>query len=499
MPEVPPKPAHLSRMEPDLASEEQEPEQGYFDAVETPEALKHLSFIAQSTFQLPSFQINSPITTYTKSIVDTIEETSFDGMAPVAELEVVKRKPVPVRIDFASHPAAANNSSTNYERRPTSMSLAAEQPRDLRAMSSRVSQPRSISRRSVSSSRLNRLHGSGRPDYFYNNSQPGSNSQLTTGTSPEPGARSVSRSRPAYSRMDSRSTVEKFTRGRISSLGSTTDLSLNAQHAEMMVMSPPPVPRPLPYSRRSYTSTNLSLSQLPPPTLFYENTGGSLPSKSALLASTLATSRAPSPTKGTPSISGRRQAGITSNPLNYFRSKSQNRTPSPTKRFRRTLRKERLSEDDDEPKTRRRNKLIRKHPHKHNEGDRKRWRDTITERERKRYEGLWAANRGIHICGEPIDGRTEGSTQSPAQAQKVCNLVVRDIWLRSRLPDNVLEEIWDLVDTLRDGTLRKEEFVVGMWLVDQRLKGRKLPIKVGQSVWDSVWLVPGVKRRKILK
>jgi len=62
-----------------------------------------------------------------------------------------------------------------------------------------------------------------------------------------------------------------------------------------------------------------------------------------------------------------------------------------------------------------------------------------------------------------------------------------------------LEEIWDLVDVKRDGTLRKEEFVVGMWLVDQQLKGRKLPVKVTQSVWDSVWLVAGVKRHKHLK
>lgn len=126
--------------------------------------------------------------------------------------------------------------------------------------------------------------------------------------------------------------------------------------------------------------------------------------------------------------------------------------------------------------------LVRKHPNKHHEGDRKRWRDEVTERERKRYEGVWAANKGWFV---PTTGRGESDW--------VCSLLVRDLWRRSRLADDVLEEVWDLVDRSQDGCLRREEFVVGMWLLDQRLKGRKLPVKVQASVWDSVRRMGGVR------
>lgn len=123
--------------------------------------------------------------------------------------------------------------------------------------------------------------------------------------------------------------------------------------------------------------------------------------------------------------------------------------------------------------------MRKKHPNKHHEGTRKRWRDAITERERKRYEGLWAANKGLFIM--PSKGEL---TEDPML--DVSNLVARDIWMRSRLPDHVLEEVWDLVDGRGIGRLRREEFVVGMWLIDQRLKGRKLPLRVSDSVWESV-------------
>jgi len=131
----------------------------------------------------------------------------------------------------------------------------------------------------------------------------------------------------------------------------------------------------------------------------------------------------------------------------------------------------------------RKKRMVRKHPNKHHEGDRKRWRDAVTERERKRYEGVWAANRGLFLEEAPDD---------------VVNFIVRDIWLRSRLPEHELEDVWDLVEDSFPGRLCKEEFVVGLWLIDQRLKGRKLPTKVSPTVWASVRGLQGIKVKKFL-
>lgn len=126
----------------------------------------------------------------------------------------------------------------------------------------------------------------------------------------------------------------------------------------------------------------------------------------------------------------------------------------------------------------------RKHPNKHHEGTRNRWRDQITERERKRYEGVWAANKGLFLTA-PVHIGSERAPPEDDPTLDVLNLVVQDIWTRSRLPTHVLEEVWDLVDSRAIGRLKRIEFVVGLWLIDQRLKGRKLPVKVGESVWTS--------------
>lgn len=126
---------------------------------------------------------------------------------------------------------------------------------------------------------------------------------------------------------------------------------------------------------------------------------------------------------------------------------------------------------------------VRKHPNKHHEGQRKRWRDQITERERKRYEGVWAANKGVLLPASAARSNSTGDDEDPSL--DVLNLVVREIWMRSRLPDHVLEEVWALVDGREVGRLTRIEFVVGLWLIDQRLKGRKLPTRVSDSVWTS--------------
>ena len=161
------------------------------------------------------------------------------------------------------------------------------------------------------------------------------------------------------------------------------------------------------------------------------------------------------------------------------------------------------SEDELHPYGKHKKKrLVRKHPNKHHEGDRKRWRDAVTERERKRYEGVWAANKG-HFCSftlveEQLFSRRprQALEVTDALAEQISNIVARDIWSRSRLPETVLEDVWDLVDSQSVGRLSKEEFVVGMWLIDQRLKGRKLPVKVSESVWSSVRNVGIRVRRK---
>ncbi|KAG5357487.1 Increased rDNA silencing protein 4 [Yarrowia sp. C11] len=155
--------------------------------------------------------------------------------------------------------------------------------------------------------------------------------------------------------------------------------------------------------------------------------------------------------------------------------------------------------------------------------------DTLTEAERKRYDGVWATNRGAHIpyFMEPeeydilIDEEefydegflsdsdfTESDSDDDSvssaeyimsgenigkddvvvadQNDAVHGYIVSRLWRRSRLPDERLSSIWELVDRCNDGTLDREGFLVGMWLVDQCLYGRKLPNKVDPRVWGSV-------------
>ena len=193
-----------------------------------------------------------------------------------------------------------------------------------------------------------------------------------------------------------------------------------------------------------------------------------------IVAASLASSRAPSPTKTPPPPPRRHKSH--SLLYNYHSQGQISRTPSPAKVMRQTMREPLPSDDDVENK--KKGILMRKHPHKHHEGNRKRYKATVTERERRRYDGLWAANKGLWM-----------DTNS---SNSVLNLVVRDIWSRSRLPTDVLAEIWDLVNIHSRDRLQRSEFIVGMWLIDQRLKGRKLPFMVSESVWNSVRLLHGV-------
>ncbi|KAJ6102576.1 hypothetical protein N7486_005003 [Penicillium sp. IBT 16267x] len=217
----------------------------------------------------------------------------------------------------------------------------------------------------------------------------------------------------------------------------------------------------------------------------------------AIVASSLASTRAspmPKASQAPPPPPRRRRArsilALTHSPMSEM-----SRTPSPQKGMPMTLRG--IPKDNDaDPKERHKRKLLHKHPHKHHEGDRKRWRREVTEKERKRYEGVWASNKGLLI---PPDLQLSGTEKWPPPSEMVLNLVVREIWSRSRLPSTALEQVWALVDNQGIGLLTKEEFVVGMWLIDQQLKGHKLPVHVPESVWDSVRYVTGIKLSSVGK
>ncbi|KAL2075317.1 hypothetical protein VTL71DRAFT_260 [Oculimacula yallundae] len=210
----------------------------------------------------------------------------------------------------------------------------------------------------------------------------------------------------------------------------------------------------------------------------------------AIVASSLASSRAASPSKShSSSLYPVPPPPRRSNRGGLFADLSRSASPAkptvPVPVLRTTMRKPKSKEDIDEGAQRRGKKTFgKKHPNKHHEGDRKRWRDAITERERKRYEAVWASNKGLFPSGSPTDENT------------VPSVVVRHVFSRSRLHADVLEEAYELVDRSKTGRLEKEEFVVGLWLIDQRLKGRKLPIRVSESVWKSAGSFLKVKVRK---
>lgn len=276
------------------------------------------------------------------------------------------------------------------------------------------------------------------------------------------------------------------------------DISLVPDNSPSLRLHPEPHPGPLKYPDRRKSNTNVNnvrrIEPLLSNSIIPQLSADSL--ADAMVASSLASSRAPSPTR--PPLPPPRRR---SRPHLFHRTHSAeepgSRTPSPSKGYlRQTLR---APLDPSEAETlatgKHKNKrFINKHPNKHHEGDRKRWRDQITEFERKRYEGVWAANRGL--LTSTYRPPSSSASQPIDLANSVLNLVVRDIWSRSNLPSDVLEETWELVNSNGTGLLSKDEFVVGMWLLDQRLKGRKLPGKVSDSVWFSARGLTGIKVRR---
>jgi hypothetical protein len=253
----------------------------------------------------------------------------------------------------------------------------------------------------------------------------------------------------------------------------------------------PARPIPVPPPPRGRLSTHSGSGAAKSPST-WDHRGGMSANNlaNAMVASSLASSRtgsrAGSPAKHKPPAPSRRRSrSLEMLQAQYTGEKRVALRPAQKHQMRTTLRKHSPEDEEEDDSKRGRKHLIRKHPHMHQEGARKRWRDKINERERKRYEGVWAANRGL-LHEYEATSSLKRRPQDSAQEDMVLNIVVKEIWSRSRLPHDVLEEVWDLVSPEEEFmALNRVRFVVGMWLIDQRLKGRKLPVKVSASVWQS--------------
>ena len=205
----------------------------------------------------------------------------------------------------------------------------------------------------------------------------------------------------------------------------------------------------------------------------------------AIVASSLASSRTSSPAKTIPPPPPPRRPALSHSLLQRYSSDTDiPRLLATQKGMRDTLRKY-PPDDITDANTRRHHKHFMKHPNKHHEGSRQRWKDRVTESERKRYEGVWAANKGNSFTTPLLLAKDE-VTYRTSTTELVLDLVVRDVWCRSRLPSGALAEIWNLVDRQGLHALTRDEFVIGLWLIDQSLKGRKLPPRVSPTLWASV-------------
>lgn len=139
----------------------------------------------------------------------------------------------------------------------------------------------------------------------------------------------------------------------------------------------------------------------------------------------------------------------------------------------------------------------------------------ITSEEKKRYEAIWVSNKNRYLemlpwyqskqekndlesdnncmsvesSGFNMDKEIDDSihlNKEDYEEDLMVNFVAYEIFNRSNLPPKVLKKIYDLIDMRHDGALNKQSFIVGMWLIDQCLYGKKLPDSVPDLVWTSV-------------
>lgn len=58
----------------------------------------------------------------------------------------------------------------------------------------------------------------------------------------------------------------------------------------------------------------------------------------------------------------------------------------------------------------------------------------------------------------------------------VSGIEIKDVFLKSGVPQNILAHIWGLCDLRQSGKLNSEQFALAMWLVERCLKGIEPPV-----------------------
>ncbi|GAA5947394.1 hypothetical protein JCM3765_001655 [Sporobolomyces pararoseus] len=89
----------------------------------------------------------------------------------------------------------------------------------------------------------------------------------------------------------------------------------------------------------------------------------------------------------------------------------------------------------------------------------------IDPRARKRYEQLF-----YQCLSSP--SHDSDSNERAGGGERIEGELVRMIWERSRLPREVLRAVWNEISP-KSGSLDKEGFVRGMWLIDEELRRRQ--------------------------
>lgn len=89
-------------------------------------------------------------------------------------------------------------------------------------------------------------------------------------------------------------------------------------------------------------------------------------------------------------------------------------------------------------------------------------RDIITDKEYNRFCTIFAQNVGAetHIAGP----------------------VARDIFMKSGLPQSILAHVWNLCDQEQLGRLTKDQFILAMHYINQKVKGIELPSELPPDV-----------------